>query len=185
MSSSSFKFNMKHSGNRSSDRFSLWNLSMYFINDLVNFLLQRNNSCATVACWHMGRKLWTHILQSDKVCKRKRTNDFVFLPFDIKELSKWKEKIQITHFLFIFPCNITHDSKSKIFTYDTICYIMISMLLYDTKCYPQSRCRHRHIALTQSLSLCHSISMWCVFICVPICTYMILLLISSILYITL
>ena len=122
LSSSSFKFNMKHSGNRSSDRFSLWNLSMYFINDLVNFLLQRNNSCATVACWHMGRKLWTHILQSDKVCKRKRTNDFVFLPFDIKELSKWKEKIQITHFLFIFPCNITHDSKSKIFTYDTICY---------------------------------------------------------------
>ena len=93
---------IKHNGNHSSDLFSLWNLSMYFINDLVNFLLQRNNSCATVACWHMGRKLWTHILQSDKVCKRKRTNDFVFLPFDIKELSKWKEKIQIPYFILCF-----------------------------------------------------------------------------------
>ena len=99
LASFSFNSNIKHSGNRSSDLFSLWNLSMYFINDLVNFLLQRNNSCATVACWHMGRKLWTHILQSDKVCKRKRTNDFVFLPFDIKELSKWKEKIQIPYFI--------------------------------------------------------------------------------------
>ena len=112
LASFSFNFNIKHSGNRSSDLFSLWNLSMYFINDLVNFLLQRNNSCATVACWHMGRKLWAHILQSDKVCKRKRTNDFVFLPFDIKELSKWKEKIQIAYFLFTFPSYSTHYSKS-------------------------------------------------------------------------